>query len=394
MQTAATSLDKDRREFLENCVRLPWQPERSLGKAIEKNAVDGDVLSMEERLEVRVPGEEGDARELRIRAGIPDLRMSEAPYMTLEQEEPVVEDLLNWSATHDFCGLVCTYIHHHTQLPVDIKNVYIHNRTHCLERAAWFLFLLDEMSWRAGIVAERPKPPLGGPYDMMNAMSGQDLGVVFDLGCGVAGQLVLASRRAKLLVGMDAGFTELVLARRLLLEHGCQHKAMLMGANAEHLPLADESVDTIFARDVIEHFDSQPGALAEAWRVLRPGGRILMNSPNRYMLWTPEPHVQMHWLGFMPRSWMETCTMKMKKMPYQGNRLLGLGELTGMLKALEPRPKHILVRGVLSPGMARENIHPAFRWMSRALLRDRVNAMPIVRWFAPEHLVLLQKPLN
>jgi SAM-dependent methyltransferase len=51
--------------------------------------------------------------------------------------------------------------------------------------------------------------------------------------------------------------------------------------NLATLPLADESVDVVANLQVIEHLWDQHGFLVECRRVLRPGGRLLVTTPNR-----------------------------------------------------------------------------------------------------------------
>lgn len=54
--------------------------------------------------------------------------------------------------------------------------------------------------------------------------------------------------------------------------------------HGEQLPLADSSIDRLLLVHMLEHCD--PAAtLAEAWRVLTPGGRVLIAVPNRSGLW-------------------------------------------------------------------------------------------------------------
>jgi arsenite methyltransferase len=46
---------------------------------------------------------------------------------------------------------------------------------------------------------------------------------------------------------------------------------------AEELPLPDESVDVVLSNNVLNHLVlDKPRALAEQWRVLRPGGMLLL----------------------------------------------------------------------------------------------------------------------
>jgi SAM-dependent methyltransferase len=55
----------------------------------------------------------------------------------------------------------------------------------------------------------------------------------------------------------------------------------VVAANLAALPLADASVDVVINFQVIEHLWDQPQFVAECFRVLRPGGRLLMSTPNR-----------------------------------------------------------------------------------------------------------------
>lgn len=49
-----------------------------------------------------------------------------------------------------------------------------------------------------------------------------------------------------------------------------------VGGTAEYLPFAGASFDTVHMRSVIDHFEDAPAALAEARRVLRVGGQIIV----------------------------------------------------------------------------------------------------------------------
>ena len=55
-----------------------------------------------------------------------------------------------------------------------------------------------------------------------------------------------------------------------------------LGGDATALPFPDESFDTVTMFDVIEHVPADAVALREAWRVLRPGGHLLLSTPNEH----------------------------------------------------------------------------------------------------------------
>lgn len=53
-------------------------------------------------------------------------------------------------------------------------------------------------------------------------------------------------------------------------------------ANLVRLPLGDGSVDVVVSAQTIEHLWDQDGFVRECARVLRPGGRLLVTTPNRH----------------------------------------------------------------------------------------------------------------
>jgi SAM-dependent methyltransferase len=67
------------------------------------------------------------------------------------------------------------------------------------------------------------------------------------------------------------------------------HHELGLGAlqgSVHALPLADGSADVVSLLDVIEHLQDPRVALAEARRVLRPGGRLIINVPAHAWLWS------------------------------------------------------------------------------------------------------------
>ncbi len=54
------------------------------------------------------------------------------------------------------------------------------------------------------------------------------------------------------------------------------HNVEFIQAQIEKLPLPDGSVDVVISNGVFNLCPDKPGVLAEAFRVLRPGGRLQM----------------------------------------------------------------------------------------------------------------------
>jgi ubiquinone/menaquinone biosynthesis C-methylase UbiE len=55
-------------------------------------------------------------------------------------------------------------------------------------------------------------------------------------------------------------------------------------ASAFALPFLDESFDCVISSQVIEHIAREPVLFDEMWRVLRPGGRLIIGTPD-YATW-------------------------------------------------------------------------------------------------------------
>ncbi len=53
----------------------------------------------------------------------------------------------------------------------------------------------------------------------------------------------------------------------------------------DHLPLADSSADRILMTHTVESTESVAALMNEAWRILAPGGRLIVVVPNRHGIW-------------------------------------------------------------------------------------------------------------
>jgi SAM-dependent methyltransferase len=101
-------------------------------------------------------------------------------------------------------------------------------------------------------------------------------GVAVEAGVGEGyGATMLARAGADLVLGLDL---DLPTLRHLRAAHP---EIAAARANLVALPLAEGTVDVVVSAQTVEHLWDQDGFVAGCARVLRPGGRLLVTTPNR-----------------------------------------------------------------------------------------------------------------
>ena len=298
--------------------------------------------------------------------GIPDLRLFDPPYVSREEERARVERLVGAEADLDYEGLVHFYVN-------EVEGIADARRRRM--SLAHRLSLRDRAKRRLHeLLADTAYALPAGRH------------VVLDLGCGSGEALGELARLAAVagdpqprMVGIDISLEELVLARKLLQQEGVA--ATLVAGCAEALPFREDQFTFIFSPDVIEHVTDVDAYLGEAQRTLRPDGAIVLNSPNRYSLFAPEPHNGLWLFGFLPRAWMDPASRLCGRGPYVGKRLLSLAELKAGLAARFPR--HV-VRG--------RDSNPAARSLPGRLYHaTRGVSVPLAARVCPMHNVVAVK---
>lgn len=100
---------------------------------------------------------------------------------------------------------------------------------------------------------------------------------VLDVACGEGYGSALMAQTARSVVGVDVSDEAVTHAAAA---YGGERLTYLSG-DARRIPLADASVDLVVSFETLEHFVEHDLFLAEVKRVLRPGGALLVSTPER-----------------------------------------------------------------------------------------------------------------
>ena len=253
---------------------------------------------------------EACGNEYKVTAGIPDLRVTAPSWIDFEQDRSralIIEELVAAkgleAAIYDVFRNSRKFTHKKSAYRV--KQVYaaVEKCTHQID--GWLLPTMEQ------------KPAL-------------------ELGCGPGQLLAAAASRGKDLAGIDVSLEWLVVAKHLVKAHG--GAPQLAAGLAERLPIKTGSLSALISLDVIEHVGDQQTYADEIARVLEPGGRFAISTPNRFSL-SPEPHVGVWGVGYLPVRLQAQWVKFTSGQSYEFTRLLSVSEVkqvfanTGTLEA-------------------------------------------------------------
>ena len=149
-----------------------------------------------------------------------------------------------------------------------------------MEKDLYGLYHKEEGSWWWGVGRRTLVGSLLRKYGAGNGRPH-----LLEIGCG-AGGLLKELSRTSVAYGMDVEAESMKYCRERGLERLCL-------GDAAALPYRSEQFDAVVCVDVLEHLDDDRAALADIYRVLKPGGRLLATVPAFQWLWSRRD-VQLH----------------------------------------------------------------------------------------------------
>lgn len=123
---------------------------------------------------------------------------------------------------------------------------------------------------------------------------------LLDVGCGT-GTMLIHLKRYGCTYGVDMDHEAVGFCKERDLHTVAQ-------ATAENLPFEDGAFDLVTFLDVLEHIPDQDSALAEARRIIRPGGFLMVAVPAYRFLWGAQDEVSQHQRRYTARQLKERIT--------------------------------------------------------------------------------------
>ena len=161
---------------------------------------------------------------------------------------------------------------------------------------------------------------------------------LLDIGTGTGRILQLLAPRIGFGLGVDLSRDMLAVARANL-DRASLRNCQVRQGDMYHLPLPDGSFDAATLHQVLHFADDPFAALAEAARVLRPGGRLVVVdlAPHR-LEWLREQHAHRR-LGFTDdemRDWFTAAGLMFEPPVRLAGRAAHRGDLAGAPASARP----------------------------------------------------------
>jgi ArsR family transcriptional regulator len=121
--------------------------------------------------------------------------------------------------------------------------------------------------------------------------------VIADLGAGEGAFALLLAQRATKVIAVDSSSKMIEVSREQALRHGVKNVEYRLG-DMEELPIEDRAVDLVFFSQSLHHALHPARAIQEAWRILVPGGRIVVLDLLKHRFEEAREIYADEWLGF------------------------------------------------------------------------------------------------
>ena len=109
---------------------------------------------------------------------------------------------------------------------------------------------------------------------------------VLEVGCGRGATLLNLVKHGAVGSGLDYADNAIDFCKELQQKAGVNGNVRFLRGDALDLPFDDGTFDLVYSIGLIEHFANPKPLLAQQFRVLKPGGIMIVQVPQKYSLYT------------------------------------------------------------------------------------------------------------
>ncbi|MGE5270313.1 MAG: class I SAM-dependent methyltransferase [Thiohalocapsa sp.] len=193
--------------------------------------------------------------------------------------------------------------------------------------------------------------------------------LVLDIGSGIGGPARwIAAKCGVHVTGVDLTPEFCQAAEALNRAARLEDRVRILKGSALSLPVPDGSFDAAYSQNVVMNIADKPRFYCEAWRALRPGGRLALS--NVCAGDAGEPYFPVPWATSRETSFLSTPAEMRADLAAAGFEIVHFEDTTEAIAAQQRRNRERIERGQMPPVAADLILGPRAREMQRNTMKS------------------------